>query len=200
MKRALSWAVLVVFFVLIPLVAQARNKMTCGVIGGVKNKAVIVTAKGSMPALKDMELRFEDVLQTDAGSRATLLIAGEKASLTINEKSVLAPAFFFELPNYALTMGQLRACFHEQAKKILISAGDALITAGDADLDISIDPNRENQLYVLRGRVYWNHQKFCTKKILSGGEFIIWNEQGIPLQPKERAEEAKKKTAWFDEK
>jgi hypothetical protein len=177
--------------------ALARGKGTAGIIGEVKNEVLIVTARGSAPAVKDGELKFEDILETGSNSRATLLVGGSKVTMTINEVSTLAPALFYEAPNYALTLGQMRASIREQARKILISAGDALITAGDADLDICLDQKQGHQLYVLRGRVWWNHQKFCTKKILGEGEFIIWDDEGIPRQPKEKAEEAKKKTEWM---
>lgn len=157
---------------------------------------VSVTQRGDKhPAEKKMAIFLKDVIETGKDSMVEIFIS-ENYLIVLNENTIFSSEAQNDEIKYVIKSGQLRAII-DRYSKTGIAAGDALIIAGKAEIDILVNEDGNSQLHVLNGRTWWIHQKWSIRKSLTTGEFIIWHASGVLPQVKEDIQKVKQKTEWY---
>jgi hypothetical protein len=193
----------VIFMALCFLAARAFPAPAAVVVNSVtvtELKGPVYEIKGTekIEARQGMKLLPGDILETGSGASATVVFLPGKALLRMNQETTIVSDEKWKYPFYTVERGQVRCLFKELPEKKSIYCGDAFIHATDAEIDVLCLGKEEYQLYVLRGRVWWDHTKFCTKKVLQAGEFLFWTIHGIPSLNKEKSEAIKERVNWLE--
>jgi len=190
-------------FILVFLIAASealfsKQPAVLGTVLDTKGAVWIVSGEDKSPLKKGAEILLGDFIETEKDSKASLNLDKPFSRLYLNSSSLFHPAQKNEAVLYVLDEGQARADIRGAGKKLAFFAGDSIILCNEAVFDISRMEKERYLLYVLEGKVWWAHQKFCIRKYLSKGEFLFWNEGGIPSINEGMRKEAKKMIEWYD--
>lgn len=177
-------------------VVRAGKKEPVAVVSSVSGKVWMIRGEERTAAEKNLELG--DLLETEKDSSATLTLS-PGCSIVMNENSRFGSEEEDGVQKYVLKEGQIRCLFNGE-RKIGVSAGDALITAGTAEIDLLVRENADSQAFVIEGKVWWRHEKWSMRKILKTGECIVWNEEGIPTAGAIDSSSVKAQTEWYEKK
>lgn len=171
-----------------------------GTVLDTKGTVWIVRGEDKSPLTKGAELLLGDFVETGKESNATLNLEKPSSRLYLNSSSLFHTAQKNEDLLHILDEGQARAAIKGPGKKLAFFVGDSIILCNEAVFDISRMEKDRYLLYVLEGKVWWSHQKFCIRKYLSTGDFLFWNEGGIPSVNEGMRKEAQKMIEWHDVK
>ncbi|MDQ7826659.1 MAG: hypothetical protein RDV48_27905 [Candidatus Eremiobacteraeota bacterium] len=179
--------------------AWARGASPIGALKDLSGKVYLIRNTEKSAAKEGMNLEEGDGIITDKDSRATIFI-NEKARIVLNASTEVFLGMKFRFPVYALESGQVRGLFDGCPAKIIILAGDATITADNAEIDVYAERQEKNHLIVLRGRVWWVVEKWAARKTLPEGEHVLWDERGAMPFDDKRDDGRKKMLEWYPAK
>ncbi|MHC9543997.1 MAG: hypothetical protein AB9903_31165 [Vulcanimicrobiota bacterium] len=193
--------VFIVFFLITGSGALlSKQPPTLGTVLDTKGDVWVVRGEDKSPLTKRTEILLGDFVETGKESNATLNLQKPYSRLYLNSSSLFHTAQKNDDILNILDEGQARVTIKGLGKKLAFFVGDSIILCNEAVFDISRTGKDRYLLYVLEGKVWWVHQKFCIRKYLSTDEFLFWNEGGIPSINEGMRKEAQKMIEWYDGK
>jgi hypothetical protein len=175
----------------------AAEKPVSGTITELDKEVYVVRGEHKTAAKTGEKLNLGDSLQTGADGTATYTFIPGKSLVKLNHESIFFSDEKWKVPFYTLDQGQVRAFSSGLDKKLSIYCGDAFISGSNAEVDIACLEKGDFQIYVVSGKIWWEHTKFCTKKIVEKGGSVLWNAQGIPTVTKEKAQLIRERAQWI---
>ncbi len=198
MRIAGIYAFIALFLIMASGALLSKQPPVLGTVLDTKGTVWIVRGEDKSPLTKGTELLLFDFIETGKSSQATISLGKSSAQLCLNSASLFHIAQKNEEILHVVDEGQARATFKGLGKKVAIFIGDSVILSNEAVFDVSRMEKNRYLLYVLEGKVWWSHQKFCTRKYLSKDEMLFWNDGGIPSINEGMRKEAQKMIEWFD--
>jgi len=175
----------------------AAEKPVLGTLTDLNGTIYVIRGSEKTAVKKGEKLYLGDVIETGTDGKATMTGVPGKSSVKLNKESVFFSEEKWKVPFFTLEQGQIRVSCSGLDRKFSVYCGDTFISGFTTEVDVACMGKGEHQLYVVSGKVWWEHTKFCTKKVLEKGDSVFWNAQGIPTVSKKKAEEIREKAQWI---
>jgi len=198
MRIAVISAVTLLFLLMISESLLSRQPEKIGAVLETGGSVWMIRGEDKSTLSKGTELVMGDFVETGKASKAVLSLGKPPAQICLNSSSLFHIAQKYDETLYVIDEGQARATVKGLTKKMAVFIGDSVILSNEAVFDMARMENNRYLLYVLEGKVWWAHQKFCIKKYMSRGEFLFWNDGGIPTITETLRREAQKMIEWYD--